>query len=42
MAVIEIEKMEISKDGKFSKDESESIKRLIAVIQEELNKLIDL
>jgi hypothetical protein len=41
-AVEELEKMEVSKDGKFDKEESESIKRLVASVQQELNKLIDL
>lgn len=41
-AVEKLEKLEVSKDGKFDKIESESIKGLVATIQEELNKLIDL
>ena len=41
-AVEGLEKMEVSKDGKFDKDESETIKGLIATVQKELNKLIDL
>lgn len=41
-AVEELEKMEVSKDSKLDKDESETIKRLVAIIQQELNKLIDL
>lgn len=41
-AVEGLEKMEVSKDGKFDKDESEAIKKLVAVVQQELNKLIDL
>lgn len=41
-AVEELERMEISKDGIFDKEESEAIKRLVAKIQQELNKLIDL
>lgn len=41
-AVEELEKMEVSKDSKFDKEESETIKRLVATIQQELNKLIDL
>lgn len=41
-AIESLEKMEVSKDGKFDKEESEYIKKLIALIQQELNKLIDL
>ncbi len=41
-AVEGLEKMEVSKDGKFDKDESEIIKKYITSVQEELNKLIDL
>src|SRR3989344_2992647 len=41
-AVEELEKMEVSKDGKFDKEESETIKKLVASVQQELNKLIDL
>lgn len=41
-AVEELEKMEVSKDGVFDKKESDDIKRLVAVVQQELNKLIDL
>lgn len=41
-AIEELEKMEVSKDGKFDKEESELIKRLVATIQKELNQLIDL
>lgn len=41
-AVEELEKMEVSKDGVFDKEEKETIRRLIARIQQELNKLIDL
>ncbi len=41
-AVEGLEKMEVSKDGKFDKDESETIKKLVAIVQQELNKLIDL
>ena len=41
-AVEGLEKMEVSKDGKFDKDESEIIKKYITLVQEELNKLIDL
>ncbi len=41
-AVEGLEKMEVSKDGKFDKDESEAIKIHVASVQEELNKLIDL
>ena len=41
-AVEGLEKMEVSKDGKFDKDESEVIKKYITSVQEELNKRIDL
>jgi len=41
-AVEGLEKMEVSKDGKFDKEESEIIKKYITSVQEELNKLIDL
>ncbi|MDP3763777.1 MAG: hypothetical protein Q8Q92_04015 [bacterium] len=41
-AVEGLEKMEVSKDDNFDKDESEKIKGLIATVQQELNKLIDL
>lgn len=41
-AVEGLEKMEVSKDGKFDKNESETIKIHVASVQEELNKLIDL
>lgn len=41
-AVEDLEKMEVSKDSKFDKEESETIKRLVASISQELNKLIDL
>ncbi len=41
-AVEELEKMEVSKDGIFDKEESETIKRLVVSIQQELNNLIDL
>lgn len=41
-AVEGLEKMEISKDSRFDKEESETIKRLVATVQQELNKLIDL
>lgn len=40
--VEELEKMEVSKDSKFDKEESETIKGLVAKVQGELNKLIDL
>lgn len=40
--VEELEKMEVSKDGAFDKEEAETIKKLVAKIQQELNKLIDL
>lgn len=41
-AVEGLEKMEVSKDDIFDKGESETIKRFVATIQQELNKLIDL
>ncbi|MFA5119480.1 MAG: hypothetical protein WC695_11645 [Candidatus Omnitrophota bacterium] len=41
-AVEGLEKMEVSKDDKFDKEESEKIKSLVATVQQELNKLIDL
>lgn len=41
-AVEGLEKMEVSKDGKFDKEESEDIKKYVSSVQEELNKLIDL
>lgn len=41
-AVEGLEKMEVSKDSTFDKGESENIKRLVATVQQELNKLIDL
>jgi hypothetical protein len=41
-AVEGLEKMEVSKDGKFDKEESEKIKELVASVSSELNKLIDL
>lgn len=41
-AVEGLEKLEVSKDSKFDKEESETIKRLVASVQQELNKLIDL
>jgi len=41
-AVEGLEKMEVSKDDNFDKDESEKIKGLVATVQQELNKLIDL
>lgn len=41
-AVEGLEKMEVSKDGKFDKEESEKIKELVASVSQELNKLIDL
>ena len=41
-AVEELEKMEVSKDDNFDKEESEKIKGLVATVQQELNKLIDL
>lgn len=41
-AVEALEKMEVSKDNKFDKAESDTIKELVASVQQELNKLIDL
>lgn len=41
-AVEDLEKLKVSDDGILDKKESDEIKRLIAVIQSELNKLIDL
>lgn len=41
-AVEGLETMEVSKDDNFDKEESEKIKGLIATVQQELNKLIDL
>jgi hypothetical protein len=41
-AVEDLEKMEVSKDSTFDKEESEKIKGLVAMVQQELNKLIDL
>jgi hypothetical protein len=41
-AVEGLEKMEVSKDGKFDREESEKIKELVASVSQELNKLIDL
>jgi len=41
-AVEGLETMQVSKDGVFDKEESEKIKQLVGVIQQELNKLIDL
>lgn len=41
-AVEGLEKMEVSKDGKFDQEESEKIKELVASVSSELNKLIDL
>lgn len=41
-AVEQLEKMEVSKDGVLDKEESETIKSLVAVVSQELNKLIDL
>ena len=41
-AVEGLEKMEVSKDSTFDKEESEKIKGLVAMVQQELNKLIDL
>ncbi len=41
-AVEGLEKMEVSKDDNFDKEESEKIKGLVATVQQELNKLIDL
>ncbi|MBU0570053.1 hypothetical protein KKB40_04735 [Patescibacteria group bacterium] len=39
--VEELEKMNISEDGVVDKDETQKIKKLIGIIQSELNKLID-
>jgi len=41
-AVEGLETMEVSKDNIFDKEESEKIKGLVATVQQELNKLIDL
>lgn len=41
-AVEALEKMEVSKDNVFDKEEVETIKQLIAKVQAELNRLIDL
>ena len=41
-AVEGLEKMEVGKDDSFDKEESEKIKGLVASVQQELNKLIDL
>ena len=41
-AVEGLETMEVSKDDIFDKEESEKIKGLVATVQQELNKLIDL
>ncbi|MFZ1736235.1 MAG: hypothetical protein WAU31_04845, partial [Candidatus Moraniibacteriota bacterium] len=41
-AVQELENMNVSEDDIFDRMESEKIKRLVAVIQQELNKLMDL
>ncbi|MBP7804671.1 MAG: hypothetical protein KA052_00415 [Candidatus Pacebacteria bacterium] len=41
-AVEGLEKMEVSKDGKFDKEETEAIKKHVASVQEELNRLMDL
>lgn len=41
-AVEGLEKMEVSKDGVFDKEESNQIKQLVGTIQQELNELIDL
>ena len=41
-AVEGLEKMEVSKDGSFDKSEADTIKQLVATVQRELNKLIDL
>ena len=38
----ELEKIEVSKAGKFDNNESEKLKKLVAVVQRELNGLIDL
>lgn len=41
-AVEKLEKMNVSADNKFDKEESDQIKNAVGVIQSELNKLIDL
>ncbi|MFA5781749.1 MAG: hypothetical protein WC868_05705 [Bacteroidales bacterium] len=41
-AVEGLEKMKVSADGILDKEESDNIKKFVAVIQSELNKLIDL
>lgn len=41
-AVEALEKMKISEDGVFDKDETDLVKKLIGTIQSELNRLIDL
>jgi len=41
-AVEGLEKMEVSKDGSFDKSEANTIRELVATVQQELNKLIDL
>ena len=41
-AVESLEKMKISEDGVFDKDESELVKKSVGIIQSELNRLIDL
>ena len=41
-AVEGLETMEVSKDDNFDKEESEKIKGLVATVQQELNRLIDL
>ncbi len=41
-AVEALEKMKISEDGVFDKDESELVKKSVGIIQSELNRLIDL
>lgn len=41
-AVEGLEKMEVSKDDVFDKEESEKIKHFVSIIQQELNKLMDI
>ncbi|MBP6944499.1 hypothetical protein KBD61_01375 [Patescibacteria group bacterium] len=41
-AVESLEKMKISEDGVFDKDEADVVKKSVATIQSELNRLIDL
>jgi hypothetical protein len=41
-AVEDLENMKVSEDDQFDKEESEKIKKLVVIIQQELNKMIDL